>query len=236
MRPDEISVLFDLDGTLIDSSRDLTRAANVMLSSMGHQSVTLAQVEGWIGHGLSHLIHRCLTLKFDGIASDQAFREGISLFRKAYLETGFTETRILSGAIALLGAIRSNGHKIGLVTNKDRIPTDAVLKHLELGCFFDVVVCGDTLSVKKPHPEPLLHAVRTLQSKGSWMVGDSETDARSSLAAGIQFIMVEGGYGHTGCPEDLPGPPVLVVETLDSLLQIGGNPVEMLSNPRALSS
>lgn len=236
MRPDQISVLFDLDGTLIDSSEDLARAANEMLSSMGRPLVPLSDVESWIGHGLPQLINRCLTLEFDGTAPKQEFDQGISCFRRSYLETGFTKTRLLPGALALLDSLRTTGYRVGLVTNKDTIPTEAVLKHLELRPFFDVVICGDTLSVKKPHPEPLLHAVQVLDSKGSWMIGDSETDARSSLAAGIQFIAVEGGYGHTDRLEDLPGPPVLVVETLDSLLQIGGNPVEMLSNPRALSS
>ena len=235
MRPDEISVLFDLDGTLIDSSRDLTAAANVMLASMGLQTVTLAQVEAWIGHGLSHLIHRCLTREFDGVASAESFAEGIEVFRRAYLETGFTRTRLLSGSEALLSALRAEGYMLGLVTNKDTIPTHAVLKTLELTAFFDVVLCGDSLPVKKPRPEPLTHAVRVLGSRGAWMVGDSETDARSSQAAGIQFIAVEGGYGHSGRLEDLPGPPTLVIESLDSLLQIGGEPVEMLSNPRALS-
>ena len=235
MRPDQISVLFDLDGTLIDSSEDLTRAANQMLSVLGHPSVTLLDVEGWIGHGLPQLIHRCLTKTFDGVAPDEEFTRAITLFREAYLDTDFTKTRLLSGAEALLSALRSKGFGVGLVTNKDTIPTNAVLKQLELSSFFDVVVCGDTFSVKKPDPKPLLHAVGCLDSKGAWMIGDSETDARSSQAAGIQFIAVEGGYGHSGRLQDLPGPPVLVVETLDSLLQAGGNPVEMLSNPRALS-
>ena len=235
MRPDQISVLFDLDGTLIDSSEDLTRAANAMLSTLGLPSVTLSDVEGWIGHGLSQLIHRCVTRTFDGLAPEHVFESAIDLFRKAYLATGFTKTRLLPGAEPLLTALRAEGHTLGLVTNKDTIPTKAVLKQLELTPFFDVVICGDTLSVKKPHPEPLRHAVACLDSKGAWMVGDSETDARSSHSAGIQFIAVEGGYGHSGRLEDLPGPPVLVIETLDSLLQAGGNPVEMLSNPRALS-
>ncbi|HAW95386.1 MAG: phosphoglycolate phosphatase [Phycisphaerae bacterium] len=235
MRPDEISVLFDLDGTLIDSSRDLTAAANVMLSTMGLQTVTLDQVETWIGHGLSHLIHRCLTREFHGVASNESFAEGIGLFRRAYLDTGFIRTRLLSGSETLLSALRSEGFMLGLVTNKDTIPTHAVLNTLELTAFFDVLVCGDSLPVKKPHPEPLRHAVRILDSRAAWMVGDSETDARSSHAAGIQFIAVQGGYGHSGRLEDLPGPPALVIESLDSLLQIGGEPVEMLSNPRALS-
>jgi phosphoglycolate phosphatase len=236
MRPDQISVLFDLDGTLIDSSEDLARAANEMLCALGCPSVSLSDVEGWIGHGLSQLINRCLTLEFDGVASGEQFDQGIAVFRRAYLETGFTKTRLLPGAVSLLRGLQEGGFKIGLVTNKDMIPTRAVLEHLELHPFFDVVVCGDSLPVKKPHPEPLLHATQTLNSIGSWMVGDSETDARSSLAAGIEFIAVMGGYGHTSRLEDLPGPPALVVESLDSLLQIGGNPVEMLSNPRALSS
>jgi len=236
MRPDQISVLFDLDGTLIDSSEDLARAANSMLCSLGSPSVSLSDVEGWIGHGLPQLINRCLTLEFDGVAPKEQFEQGIDLFRRAYLETGFTKTRLLPGAFSLLAALQEEGYKIGLVTNKDLIPTKAVLKHLELDPFFDVVVCGDSLSVKKPHPEPLLHAIRVLGSMGAWMVGDSETDARSSLAAGIEFIVVEGGYGHDGRLEDLPGPPALVIESLDSLLQIEGDPVEMLSNPRALSS
>ena len=226
---------FSSISTHSDRLHPISRVANVMLSTMGHRTVTLDQVESWIGHGLSHLVHRCLTRSLDGVASDDSFAEGIALFRRAYLETDFSRTRPLPGSRSLLSALRAEGYKLGLVTNKDTIPTHAVLNTLELGGFFDVLVCGDSLPVKKPHPEPLRHAVQVLDSKGTWMVGDSETDARSSHAAGIQFILVNGGYGHSGRPEDLPGPPALVIESLDSLLQIGGKPVEMLSNPRALS-
>ena len=229
------AILFDLDGTLNDSSADLAAAANRMLDHLGRPSVTLEQVEGWIGHGVVQLVQRCLTRSFDGTVEPDLADTALKHFRQAYLETRFTDTRVLPGARELLAALSANGYPMGLVTNKDQSPTAAVLEALDLDEAFDVVVCGDTLPVRKPDPRPLCHALESLGVTEGWMIGDSETDARSSLLAGLPFIMIEGGYGVDIDPKQLPGPPALVVDSLSRLLDSGGIPLEMLGRPQAFS-
>ena len=231
----DTAILFDLDGTLIDSSVDLTTAANRMLDQLDRPSVTLEQVEGWIGHGVVQLVRRCLTRSFDGAVEPELANTALELFRRAYLETMFADTQVLPGARELLAALRSEGYPIGLVTNKDQAPTAAVLKSLDLEAALDVVICGDTLPVRKPDPRPLHHALESLGATQGWMVGDSETDARSSLLARLPFIMIEGGYGVASDGHQFPGPPALVVDSLSMLLDSGGRPLEMLGRPQAFS-
>ena len=232
----DCAILFDLDGTLIDSSGDLAAAANRMLDALGRPSVSLQQVEGWIGHGVTQLVRRCLTRSFDGSVEQELWDSALLLFRKAYLETGFADTRVLPGTRELLAALSTDGFPLGLVTNKDESPTAAVLEALELQDRFDVLVCGDTLPVRKPDPRPLHHALASLGASQGWMIGDSETDARSSQRAGLPFIMIEGGYGPLLDPRELPGPPALVVQSPGGLLDSCGRPLEMLSRPQAFSS
>ena len=231
----DTAILFDLDGTLIDSSVDLTTAANRMLDQLDRPSVTLEQVEGWIGHGVVQLVRRCLTRSFDGAVEPELANTALELFRRAYLETMFADTQVLPGARELLAALRSEGYPIGLVTNKDQTPTAAVLKSLDLEAALDLVICGDTLPVRKPDPRPLHHALESLGATQGWMVGDSETDARSSLLARLPFIMIEGGYGVAPDGHQFPGPPALVVDSLSMLLDSGGRPLEMLGRPQAFS-
>ena len=105
------AILFDLDGTLIDSSADLAAAANRMLDHLGRPSVTLEQVEGWIGHGVVQLVQRCLTRSFDGTVEPDLADTALKHFRQAYLETRFTDTRVLPGARELLAALSANGSR-----------------------------------------------------------------------------------------------------------------------------
>ena len=235
MTHSDIAILFDLDGTLIDSSADLAIAANGMLSRLSLPSVTDREVEGWIGHGVTQLVHRCLTRSFDQTAEPALAKTGLAFFRQMYLETGFTSTRLLPGAGKLLDSLALAGFRIGLVTNKDQTPTTAVLKVMHLDQIFDLVVCGDTLAVRKPDPAPLKHALGSLGTSRGWMVGDSETDARSSLAAGLPFIAVRGGYGLPTEMHQLSGPPVLILDSLSELLDDQGNPNEILGRPEAFS-
>lgn len=230
-----VAILFDLDGTLIDSSSDLTAAANAMLETVGRPAVTLEQVESWIGHGLEPLVHRCLTGSMDDRATDGLFNEAIQVFRTAYLDTGFRQTRCTEGAIQLLEALRPAGFVSGIVTNKDSKPTHAVLHHLGLTRMFETIVCGDTLPVKKPDSKPIRYALELCGTLSGWMIGDSDTDATASAAAGIGFIGIRGGYGHRGSSEGFSSPPALTIESLLELLDAEGSPIEMLGQPDAFS-
>lgn len=231
----QVTVMFDLDGTLIDSSGDLAVAANVMLDSLSLPAVTEGQVESWIGHGLDFLVNRCLTRRMDGIAEEDLFERGITAFRRAYLDSGFTRTTCLDGVPEILQALARADFSIALVTNKNTSPTRAVLDHLDLAEFFNAVVCGDTLPVKKPDPGPIQHAMQLVGARVGWMIGDSEVDATASVAAGIGFIAVQGGYGEQTDPSRFSGPPVKVVHSLRELLDPDGTPIEMMSQPRAFS-
>lgn len=226
-----IAILLDLDGTLIDSSTDLTVAANVMLESVSRPGVTLEQVESWIGNGVEFLVQRCLTGSMDGRATEELFKRASGIFRTAYLDTGFRQTRCLEGAVELLMALSKDGHALAIVTNKNSEPTHAVLEKLGITENFDAIVCGDTLPLKKPDPAPIQHALQLCGTPSGWMIGDSQVDAAASAAAGIGFIAIIGGYGNEKSPETFPGPPALIVESLLELLDSERRPIDLFGRP-----
>ena len=230
-----VAMLFDLDGTLIHSAEDIAMAANRMLVKVGRPEVRLEQVEQWIGHGVERLVHRCLTGLQDGEADAAAAKAAIEVFRGEYLQTGFTRTRIADGAFEVLDALANAGFPCAIVTNKPHIPTWAILEKYQFTDRFEAVVCGDTLELSKPSAAPLEHALLACAADSGWMVGDSETDAAASGAAGLPFIAIRGGYGQESNPEHFSTRPALVIESLRDLLDPGGSPLEMLARPSAFS-
>ena len=235
MTKQTVALLFDLDGTLIHSSEDLADAANHMLAELGLPPVDLDSVESWIGHGVTRLVHRCITRDLEGAADPELADRGLEIFRRAYIETGFAKTRISDGALEALDRLRNGGFPCALVTNKTTVPTMRVLERFGFGDRFEAVVCGDTLEVRKPDSGPLLHALEGCGATQGWMIGDSETDSASSAAAGLPFICISGGYGSDPDPSTFPLKPTLVIDRLHDLLDDEGRPLEMLRDPRAFS-
>jgi phosphoglycolate phosphatase len=232
---EQIAMLFDLDGTLVHSSPDLAKAANRMLTRLGLPGASESKVESWIGHGVTQLVHRCLTGEHDGRADEHLVEHALEIFRSEYLGTGFDGTRLLDGGIEVLDALIASGFPCALVTNKPLVPTLAVLEKFDLMSRFESVVCGNTLRVSKPAAAPLHHALGVCETSRGWMVGDSETDSAASAAAGLPFIALRGGYGREADPDAFPLRPALLLDALGDLLDENGLPIEMLSRPEDFS-
>lgn len=191
-------VVFDLDGTLIDSAPDIQAVANGVLQDMGGGQITLEQTHDFIGNGVDVFV----TKMRSALGLPERLQAPMSAaFRERYVQT-HALTRIYPGAVAVLEGLRDSGHALGLCTNKPTRATEAVLAYLELTRLFDTWVCGDTLPVRKPDPTPLHHAFADLAEGPQVYVGDSEVDAATAQALGVPFILFLPGYRNSA-PEEI---------------------------------
>ncbi len=195
------AVLFDLDGTLIDTVSDLTEAANRMLSEMGRPARSEAQIRMLVGRGIPDLVRRCMTE--GGTASEAEVADALTRFRRHYAVVNGQHSGIYPGVIATLQVLKASGLALAVVTNKAAAFTAPLLELMGIDGFFDAVVSGDTLPVTKPDPAVLKHACTLLgvAEADAIMVGDSANDARAARAAGMPVLLVSYGYSE-GMPVD----------------------------------
>ena len=189
------AVIFDLDGTLIDSAPDIHAAANRVLRSEGLEEQSFAQVRGFVGRGVPHLIRQLLTAA--GHGEDDARHARMTERFIAGYEEAVGLTLPYPGVVEALESLRAAGHALGICTNKPEAATRAVLAHLGLLAPFTVIVGGDSLPVRKPDPAPLHLAVSRLGQQKAIFVGDSEVDAETAEAAGLPFLLFTEGYRKT---------------------------------------
>lgn len=214
-------VLFDLDGTLIDSVPDLAEAVDSMLLTLGREAVGVSHVRHWVGNGAPMLVKRALTGEQepdDSALDDALFEQAFELFMEAYGNNTAHSSELYPGVVACLEGLKRRGIRMGLVTNKPIRFTYPLLEEFGLSGFFDVVLGGDSLPVKKPDPGQLFHAMQELGVKpeNTLMVGDSRNDIGAAKAAGCPVVAVPYGYNH-GEPVELSQPD-LIVEQLDQLV------------------
>jgi phosphoglycolate phosphatase len=216
-------VLFDLDGTLVDSVPDLVRAAHATLAALGQAAPGLDAVRSWVGDGVERLVHRCLTGDMAADADPDRHREALALFLGHYARENGRHARLYPGAAETLGALAAHGVALGCVTNKPRTFTLALLEALGVAARFATVVGGDDTTHKKPQPEPILHALQALAvtPADALMVGDSENDVRAARAAGVAVVAVSYGYNH-GRPVAAAGPDAIIdcLDELPALLRV----------------
>ncbi|HHC29938.1 MAG TPA: phosphoglycolate phosphatase [Rhodobacterales bacterium] len=184
-------IVFDLDGTLVDSAPDLMIAANKMLADEGLEPLDLATITSFIGNGLPKLVERVMRAR--GIAP-QHFERLYDEVKDFYNAAPADESRPMPGAVDLLKKLKAEGHALGVCTNKPEEPARLILSLLGLETYFDVVVGGDALPEKKPHPAPLNLAFEKLGEGERLYVGDSEVDAEVALAAEVPFAIYAFGY------------------------------------------
>ena len=187
------AVIFDLDGTLIDSLGDIHAALNDILQLRNAPPLALATVRGLIGKGSANLVRRALTVQ--NLPIDEAYcASALADFLRLYSADSAKLTTIFDGAIDALDCLRGGGFCLGVCTNKPLAPTKIVLDQFGLTRFFDTIVCGDHFASRKPHPAMLFHAMACLDSKSCLFVGDSEIDRETATAASQPFALFTKGY------------------------------------------
>lgn len=211
-------VLFDLDGTLIDSVPDLAAAVDRMLALRGRPPAGVERVRDWVGNGAAVLVARALagSIEHAGIDSAPA-REALRDFLAAYAES-HELTRVYPGVTVLLDWLAQRRIPMAVVTNKPERFVGPLLEHKGLGGYFAWLVGGDTLAQQKPDPAPLRHvlALAGVAPEQALFIGDSRNDVQAARAAGMPVAAVTYGYNHG---EPIAGSaPDLLVDSLASLI------------------
>ncbi len=194
-------ILFDLDGTLIDSAPDLARAVNHMLETFGLEPYDLETIHHWVGNGAQMLVKRALHGKRDveNESIDQGlFDKALASFMAYYRANLCIDTYPYRGVPQTLDSLQKKGYTLAIVTNKPYTFVSPILQKLDLQKYFSYHIGGDSLPLKKPDPSPLLHICEHLQTPitQSIMIGDSKNDILAAKAARMESVGVTYGYNY----------------------------------------
>ncbi len=186
------ALLFDLDGTLVDSLLDLRAGLNQMLSEFGRRELTPDEVRGMIGDGSRALVGRAL----DATGTVTDTEEAYDRFMQIYEADLAHLSRLYPGVDETLRTLRAEGTRLAICTNKPQTATVALLQKLGIAGYFDVVLCGDTVPFRKPDPRHLLAALEQLGARPneSAMIGDNENDYAAARGADMPVILMRYGY------------------------------------------
>ncbi len=190
------AVLFDLDGTLLDTVNDLGETANRMLADLSRPQRTLDEIRNFVGKGIPNLVRRCMTEGSE--ASEGEIEDAVQRFRQHYAEVNGSRSRVYPGVVEALDAMAARDLRLACVTNKAEAFTLPLIERMGIAKYFSVVVSGDTLPVKKPDPAVIRHACERLgtPAERSLMIGDSANDALAARGAGVPVLLVTYGYSE----------------------------------------
>lgn len=193
-------IIFDLDGTLIDSGDDLALALNITLRELGRQEFSEATIHQWVGNGAQMLVKRALSgsVNIDETINVELFEKALALFLEHYKKNVCVKTKLYPNVKKTLQTLQNRGYTLAIVTNKPIAFVPKILEVLQIEHHFKLVLGGDSLQEKKPSPAPLLHVCSKLgfTPKESLMVGDSKNDILAAKAAKIDSIGVTYGYNY----------------------------------------
>jgi phosphoglycolate phosphatase len=191
-------ILIDVDGTLVDSVPDLHYCVDEMMAALDLPPRGEARVRTWVGNGVERLVRRALVNDLEGEPDEALFARAYPIFLDLYAANTSQRSRLYPGVITGLDWMAAEGFALGCVTNKAERFTLPLLRDLAILDRFGIVVSGDTLSEKKPHPAPLLHAADYfgVAPSAALMIGDSVSDVKAARAAGFQVICMSYGYNH----------------------------------------
>ena len=196
----KLTLLFDLDGTLIDTAPDLMHAHNYVMKKYGYNEKKLSDIKKLAGQGSKKMLITSMRevgefpekLKNTNDKIEEMTNEFVSYYSKNILK----ESTLKKGVIDFLSWCKENSLSMGVCTNKQEHLSIDLLKNLKIYDFFDYVAGGNTFAYNKPDPRHLTSTIEIIGGdvKKSLMIGDSETDSNSAKAANIPFVLIEGGY------------------------------------------
>lgn len=189
------ALLFDLDGTLVDSARDIARALSIISEARGGAPIDAAMVRPLVSLGAATLVTSALGL----VAGDPD--ADLGAFRQVLGALAADPGIVYPGVAAALSALGRIGHPMAIVTNKPESLSRRLLDDLALAPHFAAIVGGDTAAFPKPHRAPIDHALAALgaSATNALFIGDSEIDAAAARGCGMPFLLYRGGYGAAGC-------------------------------------
>jgi len=211
------AVIFDLDGTLVDSAKGIATALNLIRADRGLGPVALSDVKRWVSRGAEELMVLALE------ATPASAGDDLAAFRAVYANIPADPADLFPGALETVRSLHARGLRIGVCTNKPQSLAVHIVDGLGLGPFVGAVVGGSPELRPKPHPESLRLVIDRLGAKGaaSLYVGDSEVDAETAQAAGVAFVLV--GHGYVIGPREEIACAALI-ETLSDLLPLANCP------------
>ena len=193
-------ILFDLDGTLIDSAPDLAVAVNHMLKTLKRDTFSQNTIRYWVGNGAQVLVKRALSgqSEIDENLDPLLFEKALGIFLTFYAQNLAVTTVTYPNVASALKTLKEAGYHLAIVTNKPFDFVAPILKGLNIDGLFELHLGGDSLAQKKPDPAPLLHVCEKLgvTVEQCVMVGDSKNDILAANAAGMQSIGVSYGYNY----------------------------------------
>lgn len=193
-------LLFDLDGTLIDSAPDLAVSVNQMLLKLSMSVFSEKRIRSWVGNGAQVLTQRALSgsTQISPDLDPELASQALSIFLEHYQNNVCTHTILYPEVKSTLTTLKSQGYRLVLVTNKPEVFIDPILKILGLNDLFEITLGGDSLSKRKPDPLPLLYVAQQLSVNvdDCLMVGDSKNDILAAKAANMESIGLTYGYNY----------------------------------------
>ena len=215
------AIAFDLDGTLLETVPDLAAAADAMLAELGRPAAGEDRVRRYVGNGIERLVHRLLTGEMDADAEPAQLAHALPLFKACYARSNGSSSHAYEGVADGLLALRRRGLPLACVTNKAAAFSEPLLAAQGLAQYFDVIVSGDSLAQRKPHPLPFEHTARHFGCipAALLVVGDSSNDVRAARAAGCPVVCVPYGYNHgRDIGDESPDAVINSIADLDRLL------------------
>lgn len=185
-------LIFDLDGTLIDSREDLAAGINHMRSAYGLDPLALETVVGYIGNGVRRLVEASLQ------GADVDVEEALQINKEYYYSHLTVHTTLYEGVADGVRELVAAGHKLAVLTNKPGDPSRVILRHFGLSDFFVAIVGGGDVERLKPEPDGIYRCldVSAISASNAWMIGDHYTDLAVAEKAGINTGFVQYGFGE----------------------------------------
>ena len=196
----KLTILFDLDGTLVDTAPDLMAAHNHVMKKFGYSTRSVDEIRNLVGKGASVLIGRSIwgsaKKEFSKITDEKIKNEMVKEFINFYGKNIVNDSKLIKGVLEFLKWAKSKNISMGVCTNKQEHLAIDLLKKIEIYDYFEYVAGGNTFEYCKPDPRHLTSIIEIMNGdiKKSLMVGDSENDADAAKSAGIPMILVEDGY------------------------------------------